>query len=65
MSKLVAASSNPGKIREFREMLGPLGFDVVPQAELGIADAAEPHATFIENALVKARAVARPVGVCG
>ena len=59
MSKLVAASSNPGKIREFREMLAPLGFDVVPQAELGIADAEEPHATFIENALAKARHACR------
>lgn len=63
MSKLVAASSNPGKIREFREMLGPLGFDVVPQAELGIADAEEPHATFIENALLKARHACRGAGL--
>jgi XTP/dITP diphosphohydrolase len=59
MNKLVAASSNPGKIREFREMLAPLGFDVVPQAELGIDDAEEPHATFIENALAKARHACR------
>jgi XTP/dITP diphosphohydrolase len=63
MNKLVAASSNPGKIREFREMLGPLGFDVVPQAELGITEAAEPHATFIENALAKARHACRSSGV--
>ena len=63
MNKLVAASSNPGKIREFREMLVPLGFDVVPQAELGIADAEEPHATFVENALAKARHACRSSGV--
>jgi XTP/dITP diphosphohydrolase len=63
MSKLVAASSNPGKIREFREMLAPLGFDILPQAQLGIADAEEPHATFIENALAKARHACRSSGV--
>jgi XTP/dITP diphosphohydrolase len=62
MTRLVAASSNPGKIREFREMLAPLGFDVIPQAELGIADAEEPHATFVENALAKARHACRSSG---
>jgi XTP/dITP diphosphohydrolase len=55
MKKLVIASSNPGKIREFSQMLTPLGFDIVPQSTLGIPDAAEPHATFVENALAKAR----------
>jgi XTP/dITP diphosphohydrolase len=63
MNKLVAASSNPGKIREFREVLGPLGFDIVPQSELGIADAEEPHPTFVENALAKARHACRYSGV--
>ena len=55
MKKLVLASGNPGKLREFRQMLAPLGFEVVPQADLGIAEADEPHATFVENALAKAR----------
>ena len=55
MKKLVIASGNPGKLREFRQMLEPLGFEIVPQADLGIADAEEPHATFLENALAKAR----------
>src|SRR4029077_1422815 len=55
MKKLVLASSNPGKLREFRQMLAPLGVEVVPQAELGIADTDEPHSTFVENALAKAR----------
>ena len=55
MNKLVLASSNPGKLREFRQMLAPLGIEVVPQGELGITDADEPHATFVENALAKAR----------
>ena len=55
MRKLVLASSNPGKLREFRQMLAPLGIETVPQSELGIAEADEPHRTFIENALAKAR----------
>ena len=55
MKKLILASGNPGKLREFRQMLEPIGYDVVPQGELGIADAEEPHATFVENALAKAR----------
>lgn len=54
--KLVLASSNPGKLREIRALLG---MDVVAQAELGIADAEEPHATFLENALAKARHASR------
>jgi len=63
MKKLVLASSNLGKLREFREMLAPLGIEVVPQAELGITDAAEPHETFVENALAKARHASRAAGL--
>ena len=59
MKRLVLASSNPGKIREFRELLAPLALEVVPQSELGLADADEPHATFVENALAKARHASR------
>src|SRR5688572_16148473 len=55
MKELVVASGNPGKIREFEQMLAPLGFEIVPQGRLGIAEAAEPHSTFVENALAKAR----------
>ena len=55
MRRLVLASSNPGKLREFRQMLAPLGIEVVPQSELGSADGDEPHGTFVENALAKAR----------
>ena len=53
------ASSNPGKLREFEALLAPLGVEVVPQASLGIADAEEPHGTFVENALAKARHASR------
>jgi XTP/dITP diphosphohydrolase len=63
LKKLVLASGNPGKLREFRQMLAPLGFEVVPQGALGIADADEPHATFVENALAKARHAAASSGL--
>jgi XTP/dITP diphosphohydrolase len=59
VKRLVLASNNPGKIREFRELLAPLDFEVVPQGELGVVEAEEPHATFVENALAKARHAAR------
>ena len=59
LSKLVLASGNPGKLREIRELLMPLGTQVVAQGELGIDEADEPHATFLENALAKARHASR------
>jgi len=53
--KLVLASNNAEKLIELRTMLTPLGVDLVTQGELGISEAAEPHCTFIENGLAKAR----------
>ena len=53
--RLVLASNNAGKLREFAALLAPLGYTVVPQKELGIPEAEEPHCTFVENALAKAR----------
>ena len=53
--RLVLASGNEGKLREFRRLLAPCGTEVIAQAELAIPEADEPHATFIENALAKAR----------
>ncbi|MCU0950499.1 MAG: RdgB/HAM1 family non-canonical purine NTP pyrophosphatase [Burkholderiaceae bacterium] len=55
MTRLVIASGNAGKLREFRALLEPLSLQVISQAELAIAPAEEPHPTFIENALAKAR----------
>jgi len=63
MKKLVLASGNAGKLREIQAILGPLGCEVLTQAELGIADAAEPYLTFIENALAKARHAAERAGL--
>ena len=60
MKKLVLASSNPGKLREIRALL-PMG--VASQDELGIGEADEPHATFLENALAKARHASRAAGL--
>jgi XTP/dITP diphosphohydrolase len=59
VKKIVIASSNPGKLREFAQMLAPLGIEIVPQSRLGIREADEPHATFVENALAKARHASR------
>lgn len=59
MKRLVLASGNPGKLSEIRALLAPLALEVVPQAELGIAEADEPHATYLENALAKARHASR------
>jgi len=59
MKKLVLASSNPGKLREFEALLAVLGMEIVPQSGLGVADAEEPHGSFVENALAKARHASR------
>ena len=55
MQKLILASNNAGKVKEFQALLAPLNFKVIPQGELGIPSAEEPHFTFVENALAKAR----------
>ena len=57
--KLVVASNNPGKLREFGALLAPLGWETVAQKELGVPECEEPHHTFVENALEKARHAAR------
>jgi len=61
--KLVLASNNPGKLREMRSLLAPLGHQVLAQAELGIGEAEEPHDSFVENALAKARHASRASGL--
>ena len=63
MNKIVLASNNPGKLRELQAMLAPLGLELVTQGELGICEAEEPHRTFVENALAKARHAARLSGL--
>ena len=63
MKKIVIASNNAGKLREFGALLAPFGLATVAQADLGIAEAEEPYATFIENALAKARHASRLSGL--
>lgn len=55
MKKIVIASGNPGKLREIRRILEPMEFSVVPQSDFGVPECPEPHVTFIENCLAKAR----------
>ena len=63
MKKLVLASNNAKKIKELNALLYPLGFEVIPQGQLGIPEAEEPHCTFVENALAKARHAAKLSGL--
>lgn len=61
--KIVLASSNSGKIKEFNALLKDLNIDVIPQSEFGIKDAEETGLTFIENAMIKARHAAAQSGL--
>ncbi|MFN4103824.1 MAG: RdgB/HAM1 family non-canonical purine NTP pyrophosphatase [Tepidimonas sp.] len=61
--RLVLASNNPGKLAELQAMFAPLGLELVTQGSLGIPEAPEPHHTFIENALAKARHAAAASGL--
>ena len=61
--RIVLASNNRGKLAELQAMLAPLGIELVRQADLGIGEAEEPHRTFIENALAKARHAAQHSGL--
>ena len=61
--KLVIASDNPGKLREISQILAPLRFEVMPQSAFGVTQADEPHGTFVENALAKARHAAGRTGL--
>ena len=61
--RLILASNNPGKLKEFSQILGPIGFILQPQGELGVPEADEPFATFVENSLHKARHASRLTGL--
>ena len=63
MKKLVLASNNAKKMKELNALLAPLGFEVIPQGRLGIPEDEEPHCTFVENALAKARHAAAHSGL--
>src|SRR3990167_3587518 len=61
--KIVLASNNRGKLAELQAMLAPLGVELVRQADLGVGEAEEPHRTFVENALAKARFASQHTGL--
>lgn len=63
MNRVVLASNNPGKLKEFSASLAAAGIEMVPQGALGVPEAEEPFGTFVENALAKARHASRITGL--
>ena len=63
LQKLVIATGNQKKLKEFERLLAPLGIEVLPQSAFNVPEAPEPHCTFLENALAKARNAARHTGL--
>lgn len=61
--KIVLASNNQGKLKEFYQMLEPLGISLHSQSEFQVPDSPEPFFTFLENALIKARHAAKISGL--
>ncbi|CAL62262.1 HAM1 protein homolog [Herminiimonas arsenicoxydans] len=59
---LILASNNAGKLKEFSALLAPINFDLHTQSEFNVPEAEEPHVTFVENAIAKARHAARLTG---
>lgn len=63
MTKIVLASGNSGKLREFSQLLAPLGFTLLPQSEFAVPEVAETGLSFVENAIIKARHAAEITGL--
>jgi XTP/dITP diphosphohydrolase len=63
MNKIVLASGNKGKLREFAELFAPMDIEVVPQSEFNVPEAEETGQTFVENAILKARNAAMHTGL--
>ncbi|HEX5394044.1 MAG TPA: RdgB/HAM1 family non-canonical purine NTP pyrophosphatase [Rhodocyclaceae bacterium] len=63
ITRIVLASNNAGKLKEFGQLLAPLGIEVLPQSAFNVGEAEEPHVTFVENALAKARHCSRITGL--
>ena len=63
MKQLVLASGNAGKLKELSALLAPLGIEVLPQSAFNVSEAEEPHPSFVENAIAKARHAARATGL--
>ena len=63
MDKIVLASGNQGKLREFAQLFAPMDIEVIPQAEFDVPEAEETGLTFVENAIIKARNAAQHTGL--
>ncbi len=63
MKKIVIASNNAGKLREIQHILAPLDFEAVPQGSFGVPECPEPHVTFVENCIAKARHASAHTGL--
>jgi XTP/dITP diphosphohydrolase len=63
LKRLVIATGNLGKLREIRALLEPLNIEVLPQSDFNVPEAEEPHCTFVENALAKARHASKLTGL--
>lgn len=63
LKQLVIATGNSGKLREIQALLTPLNIEVIPQTALNVQEADEPHCTFVENALAKARHASKITGL--
>src|SRR6188768_3990035 len=61
--KIVLASGNAGKLREFQQLLSDCGFEVVPQSDFNVSTAEETGTTFVENAIIKARHACQQTGL--
>lgn len=63
MQKIVIASGNAGKLREFQQLLASCGFAVLPQSDFKVSEVAETGTTFVENAIIKARHACQQTGL--
>jgi XTP/dITP diphosphohydrolase len=65
VKRVVLASNNPGKVREFSALLREFGIEVLPQSVFGVPEAVEDGLTFVENAIIKARNACEHTGTGG
>ncbi|NOQ82351.1 MAG: RdgB/HAM1 family non-canonical purine NTP pyrophosphatase [Methylophaga sp.] len=63
MNKIVLASGNKGKLREFAQLFAPMNIEVIPQSEFDVPEAEETGLTFVENAIIKARNACEHTGL--
>jgi XTP/dITP diphosphohydrolase len=63
MKKIVIASNNAGKLREIQRILAPLDIEAAPQGNFGVPECPEPHVTFVENCIAKARHASAHTGL--